>query len=179
MVFVHLADGFEEIEALTVVDVLRRAGIEVKTVSVTGSVNVRGVHDITVIADLLFQEADYAGCEMIVLPGGMPGTTNLAGHEGLIRQIGSFAQNGKWIAAICAAPSILGKMSLLKGRRATSFPGYENDMVGVEYTEERVVLDGKFITSRGAGTAMEFALKLVALLKDEQTAVALRKKMIV
>jgi 4-methyl-5(b-hydroxyethyl)-thiazole monophosphate biosynthesis len=179
MVFVHLADGFEEIEALTVVDVLRRAGIEVKTVSVTGSVNVRGVHDITVIADLLFQEADYAGCEMIVLPGGMPGTTNLAGHEGLIRQIGSFAQNGKWIAAICAAPSILGKMSLLKGRRATSFPGYENDMVGAEYTEERVVLDGKFITSRGAGTAMEFALKLVALLKDEQTAVALRKKMIV
>lgn len=179
MVYVHLADGFEEIEALAVVDILRRADIAVKTVSVTGGKNVRGAHDIVVAADLLFQEADYTECEMIVLPGGMPGTANLAGHEGLIRQIGDFAQNGKWIAAICAAPSILGKMSLLKGKRATSFPGYEDDMIGVEYTEERVVRDGKFITSRGAGTAIEFALKLVELLKDGQTAAALRKKMIV
>ncbi len=179
MVFVHLADGFEEIEALAVVDVLRRADIAVRTVSVTGDRNVRGAHDIVVVADLLFQEADYAQCEMIVLPGGMPGTTNLAKHEGLIKQIGAFAQEGKWIAAICAAPSILGKMSLLTGRRATSFPGYENDMIGAIYTEDRVVLDGNFITSRGAGTAVEFALELVEQLKDEQTATALRKKMIV
>lgn len=179
MVYVHLADGFEEIEALAVVDILRRADIAVKTVSVAGGKNVRGAHDIVVAADLLFQDADYAECEMIVLPGGMPGTANLAGHEGLIKQIGAFAQSGKWIAAICAAPSILGKMSLLKGRRATSFPGYEDEMIGVEYTEDRVVRDGNFITSRGAGTAIEFALKLVELLKDGQTAAALRKKMIV
>ena len=179
MVYVYLADGFEEIEALAVVDVLRRADITVKTVSVTGIKNVRGAHDIVVAADLLFQEADHASCEMIVLPGGMPGTTNLARHEGLVKQISAFAQNDKWIAAICAAPSILGKMSLLKGKRATSFPGYENDMIGAVYTEEKVVQDGKFITSRGAGTAVEFALKLVELLKDEHTAAALRKKMIV
>lgn len=179
MVFVHLADGFEEIEALAVVDVLRRADIAVSTVSVTGARNVRGAHDIVVAADLLFQEADYAECEMIVLPGGMPGTANLAKHEGLIKQIGDFAEKGKWIAAICAAPSILGKMSLLKGKRATSFPGYEDDMIGAIYTEDRVVRDGSFITSRGAGTAIEFALKLVEQLKNEQTAAALRKKMIV
>jgi 4-methyl-5(b-hydroxyethyl)-thiazole monophosphate biosynthesis len=179
MVYIHLADGFEEIEALAVIDVLRRADIAAKTVSVTGARNVTGAHDIVVVADLLFEEADYASCEMIVLPGGMPGTTNLSRHEGLVKQIGAFAQNGKWIAAICAAPSILGKMSLLKGKRATSFPGYENDMIGAAYTEERVVLDGKFITSRGAGTAMEFALKLVELLKDEHTAAVLREKMIV
>ena len=179
MVFVHLADGFEEIEALAVVDVLRRADIAVQTVAVTGDRNVRGAHDIVVAADLLFQDADYAACEMIVLPGGMPGTANLAGHEGLIKQIRAFAQDGKWIAAICAAPSILGKMSLLKGLRATSFPGYENDMIGAVYSEERVVLDGQFITSRGAGTAIEFALKLVELLKDENLAAVLRKKMIV
>lgn len=179
MVYVHLADGFEEIEALAVVDVLRRADIATKTVSVTDSRNVRGAHDIVVVADLMFQEADYASCEMIVLPGGMPGTTNLSRHEGLVKQISDFAQNGKWIAAICAAPSILGKMSLLKGKRATSYPGYENVMIGAVYTEDRVVRDGKFITSRGAGTAVEFALKLVELLKDERTSALLREKMIV
>lgn len=179
MVFVHLADGFEEIEAIAVIDVLRRAGIAVKTISVTGGKNVRGAHDIVVAADLLFEEADYGECEMIVLPGGMPGTTNLAGHEGLMKQVGAFAQSGKWLAAICAAPSILGKMSLLKGRRSTSYPGYEKDMIGAVYSEDKVVQDGRFITSRGAGTAVEFALKLVEQLKDSETASGIRKRMIV
>lgn len=178
MVYVHLADGFEEIEALTVVDVLRRADIPVKTVSVMDSRTVRGVHDIPVIADLLFAEADYESCEMIVLPGGMPGTTNLGSHEGLAKQLVAFERNGKWIAAICAAPSVLGRMSLLKGKRATSFPGYENGLIGAEYSEERVVRDGKIVTSRSAGTAMEFALELVRLLKDEATADALKKSLI-
>lgn len=179
MVFVHLADGFEEIEALTVVDVLRRAEIAVQTVSVTDSKMVRGAHDIIVAADLLFQEADYGVCEMMILPGGMPGTANLAKHEGLGKQLETFAKSGKWIAAICAAPSIPGRMSLMTGRRATSYPGYESQMIGVSYTEDRVVKDGKFITSRGAGTAMEFSLELVKTLKDEQTADKLRKSMIV
>jgi 4-methyl-5(b-hydroxyethyl)-thiazole monophosphate biosynthesis len=179
MVFVHLADGFEEIEAIAVIDVLRRAGIDVKTISVTGSRDVRGAHDIVIVADLLFEEADYGKCEMIVLPGGMPGTTNLAGHEGLMKQVAAFARNGKWLAAICAAPSILGKLSLLKGRRATSYPGYENDMIGAVYSEDRVVQDGRFITSRGAGTAVEFALKLVEQLRDKGTAAEIRKRMIV
>ena len=179
MVYIHLADGFEEIEALTVVDVLRRADIAVKTVSITDSKMVRGAHDITVAADLLFQEAEYGNCEMIVLPGGMPGTANLAKHDELAGQLEAFAKNSKWIAAICAAPSILGKMSLLVGRRATSFPGYEKQMTGVSYTEARVVKDGSFITSRGPGTAIEFSLELVSVLKNEQSAEAIKKSMIV
>ena len=179
MVYVHLADGFEEIEALTVVDVLRRADIAVQSVSMTGSRTVRGGHDIAVTADLLFQEADYGKCEMIVLPGGMPGTANLAKHEGLAKQLKGFAQSGKWLAAICAAPSVLGGLSLVKGKRVTSYPGFEQQMTGAEYTEERVVRDGKLITSRGPGTAIEFSLELVKVLKSEQTAAALRNAMIV
>jgi len=179
MVYVHLADGFEEIEALTVVDVLRRADIAVKMVSITGDKAVRGAHDIIVTADLLFQDADYGKCEMIVLPGGMPGTANLAKHEGLAEQLSVFAQSDKWLAAICAAPSVLGSLSLLKGKHVTSYPGYESQLVGAMYSEERVVRDGKLITSRGPGTAMEFSLELVKLLKNEQTAAALRNSMII
>ena len=147
-------------------------------VSVTGGIAVRGAHDIVVTADLLFEGADYEACEMIVLPGGMPGTKNLEKHEGLAEQLNAFAQNGKWLAAICAAPRILGKMSLLKGKRATCYPGYENQLAGAAFTEEKVVLDGRTVTSRGAGTAMEFSLKLVELLKDEQASATLRKAMI-
>ena len=179
MVYVHLADGFEEIEALTVVDVLRRADIAVKTVSITRDKTVRGAHDIMVTADLLFQEADYGKCEMIVLPGGMPGTANLAKHEGLAEQLSDFFLSGKWLAAICAAPSVLGRLSLLKGKRVTSYPGYENQLIGAMYSEERVVRDGKLITSRGPGTAIEFSLELVKQLKNEQTAAALRNSMII
>ncbi len=179
MVYVLLADGFEEIEALTVVDVLRRAEIAVKTVSVTGGKTVRGAHDILVAADLLFEEADYGKCDMMVLPGGMPGTANLAKHEGLAKQLNAFAQSGKWLAAICAAPSVLGRLSLTKGKRVTSFPGYENYMTGAEYTEERVVRDGKLVTSRGPGTAIEFSLELVKVLKNEQTTAAIREAMLV
>ena len=179
MVYVHLAEGFEEIEALTVVDVLRRADIPVKTVSVTGGKLVRGAHDITVTADLLFEEADYGKCEMIVLPGGMPGTANLGKHAGLVRQLEAFAAEKKWLAAICAAPSVLEKLSLLKGKRATSYPGFREQMIGAMYAEERVVQDGKFITSRGPGPSIEFSLKLVEVLKNSQISDALRTSMIV
>lgn len=178
MIYVHLADGFEEIEAVTVADVLRRAKLTVQTVSLTGDKTVRGAHDISVAADLLFQEADYETCEMIVLPGGMPGTTNLIKHEGLAKQLKAFAESGKWLAAICAAPSVLGTLSLVNGKRVTSYPGFEKYMTGADYSEERVVRDGKLITSRGPGTAIEFSLELVKALKDEQTAAAIRNAMI-
>jgi 4-methyl-5(b-hydroxyethyl)-thiazole monophosphate biosynthesis len=115
---------------------------------------------------------------MIVLPGGMPGTANLAGHEGLAGQLRAFARKGKWIAAICAAPSILGRLNLVKGRRVTSYPGYEGQMTEARYTEDRVVRDGNLITSRGPGTALEFSMELVRILKDEQTAAALGNAMI-
>jgi 4-methyl-5(b-hydroxyethyl)-thiazole monophosphate biosynthesis len=179
MIYVHLADGFEEIEALTVVDVLRRAGSNVRTVSMEEGKMGRGAHDITVAADLMFAEADYQACEMIVLPGGQPGTANLAKHEGLAKQLNAFAQNGKWIAAICAAPIVLGRLSLLKGKRATSYPGTKEQLVGAVYSEDRVVRDGRIITSRGPGTAMEFSLELVKLLKGEQTVAVLKSSMLV
>ncbi len=178
MVYVHLADGFEEIEAVTIIDVLRRAGIDVKTVSVADGKAVRGAHDIPVGADLLFREANYDSCEMIVLPGGMPGTTNLAAHEGLTDQLRTFARKGKWLAAICAAPSILGDLNLVEGRHVTSYPGYEEHMTGAEYRDDRVVRDGNFITSRGPGTALEFSLELVSVLKEDQTVRSLRNAMI-
>lgn len=178
MVYVHLAEGFEEIEAITVVDVLRRADIAAATVSMTGSKMVTGAHGISVAADLLFQEADYDACEMIVLPGGMPGTTNLARHEGLAKELKAFAESGKWLAAICAAPSVLGGLSLVKGKRVTSYPGFESQMTGGIYSEDRVVTDGKLITSRGPGTAIEFSMELVKALRDEQTVDALKEAMI-
>ncbi|MBR0597504.1 DJ-1 family glyoxalase III [Sinanaerobacter chloroacetimidivorans] len=179
MVYLHLANGFEEIEALTVVDVLRRAGIDVKTVSVSDDRQITGAHEISVLADILYENANYSNCEMIVLPGGMPGTKNLAAHAGLEARIKEFAEDGKWIAAICAAPMILGNLSLLKGKKATIFSGMEEHLIGAEFSKERVVVDGNFVTSRGAGTAMDFSLKLVELLKDEHTAATLRKAMLV
>ena len=179
MVYVHLADGFEEIEAIAVVDILRRAGIDVKTVSVTGTEIVRGAHEISVSADIIFESADYQQCSMIVLPGGMPGTTNLAKHQGLAAQLTAFAEEGKWIAAICAAPSVLGGLSLLDGKKATSYPGYQDQMPGADYVEEGVVQHGKIITSRGPGTAIAFSLKLVELLKGSETSEKIRKAMIV
>jgi len=178
MIYVHLAEGFEEIEALTIVDVLRRAGIEVMTVSMTKDKAVRGTHNITVLADSLFENADYSNCEMIILPGGMPGTTNLQAHEGLIKNILSFAKDHKWIAAICAAPMILGRLSLLEDKQATIYPGMELHLVGAKYSSEKVVVYEKFITGKGPGAAMEFALKIVEVFKGIQTVNSLRKAMI-
>ena len=178
MLFVHLAEGFEEIEAITIVDVLRRAGIEVNTVLITNNKAVTGSHNITVLADILFEDANYTNCEMIILPGGMPGTTNLAGHEGLIKHIQFFANNGKWIAAICAAPMVLGTLLLLTGKQATIYPGMELHLLGAKHSSEKVVVDEKIITSKGPGTAMDFALKLVEVFKGDQTVNSLRKAMI-
>lgn len=176
-VYMHLAEGFEEIEALTVVDVLRRAGIDAETVSMSGTLEVSGAHGISVIADKLFTEADYDSCDMIVLPGGMPGTKNLEAHDGLVNRLKQFANEGKWIAAICAAPSILGKMGLLSGKKATCYPGFERYLHGAEVSDDPVARDGKIITSKGPGTAMMFALKLTEVLKDRKTADMLEKEM--
>jgi 4-methyl-5(b-hydroxyethyl)-thiazole monophosphate biosynthesis len=178
-VYVHLAGGFEEIEALTVVDVLRRAEIDVQTVSVTGNKEVAGAHQIKVIADLLFEDADYSEAGMIVLPGGMPGTLNLEKHEGLIEKILEFQNENKWLAAICAAPSVLGKMELLKEKTATCYPGFEKYLEGAGFCENPVAVSGNVITSRGPGTAIYFALEIVRIIKGEETAKKLRESMIV
>lgn len=165
MIYVHLAEGFEEIETLTVVDILRRAEISVKTVSMEKTLEVKGAHGISVKADIMFSDADYEECEMIVLPGGMPGTSNLMKNEDLLNRIKEFNQAGKNIAAICAAPMILGEIGMLAGKKATIYPGMENHLNQGEYKDMPVVIDGNIITSKGPATAMRFGLELVGVLK--------------
>ena len=177
-VLVHFAEGFEEIEALAVVDILRRAGIETVMVSVTGDKVVGSTRDIKVVCDLLFEESDYSKADMIVLPGGMPGTKNLDAHVGLKGQIEKFYNDKKWLAAICAAPMVYGKMGLLQGERAICYPGVETELKGAEIVKEEVVVSGKFITSMGPGTAMAFGYKIVEILQGKESADKLKKAMI-
>lgn len=165
-VCVFLADGFEEIEGLTVVDLLRRAGIEVTTVSITNEKVIHGAHGIDVLADKLFDEVNYGEMDMAVLPGGMPGTLHLGEHNGVKEVLEKFYGEKKFIAAICAAPSVLGKYGMLKGRKATSYPGFEEALVGAEYVYDKVAVDDFVITSRGMGTAIAFSLKLIEVLLD-------------
>ncbi|HWR40199.1 MAG TPA: DJ-1 family glyoxalase III [Patescibacteria group bacterium] len=176
---VFLADGFEEMEAVGVIDVLRRAGITVETVSITGRREVKGAHELTVLADNLFESAPDAGVDMLVLPGG-PGVQLLDAHAGLKERLVEFAGADRWIAAICAAPMVLGKLGLLKRKAAVCYPGYENYLQGAEVNRSgRTVVDGKVITSRGPGTVFHFALTIVEMLKGRDLAQELKEKMIV
>ena len=177
-VCVFTADGFEEIEGLTVVDLLRRAGAEVLMVSVGEGLTVRGSHDIELKADVLFEEAEYGDSDILVLPGGMPGTLNLRNHEKLCALLKEFAAKDKKIAAICAAPMILGELGILKGKRATCYPGFEEKLFGAEVCTERVVRDGNLTTSRGLGTAISFALELISQLYGEEKAEEIKKSVI-
>ena len=160
-IFVFLAEGFEEIEALTPVDVLRRAGLSVQTVSVMDEQVVAGAHGVPVLADKMFAEINPEDAEMILLPGGLPGATNLDAHEGLNRMILDFAAAEKSLAAICAAPLVLGNRGLLQGKKATCYPGFETYLQGAEYTAALVEKDGNIITGKGPGAAMEFAFAIV------------------
>lgn len=176
---IYLADGFEEIEALTVADVLRRAGVDLKMISISKTKEVRGAHDITVIADTIYDEADHKAADMLVLPGGMPGTTNLEKHEGLRALIKEFYHNEKYIAAICAAPSILGKMGLLESSMATCYPGFEESLKGAILSEDLVIRHKNIITSKGPGTAILFALELVEILVGKDKSINVKESMIV
>ncbi|MFA5046145.1 MAG: DJ-1 family glyoxalase III [Paludibacter sp.] len=168
--FVFLADGFEEIEAIAPIDILRRADVEVITVSVSAVKTVRGAHGISVIADQLFSEADFSIMDLLILPGGMPGTANLDAHPGLKKLIRTHIEQNKKTGAICAAPSIPGKMGLLEGKEAICYPGFENQLLGATLSEKKVVKSGEIITAKGAGVALEFALKLVEELKGKVVA---------
>lgn len=171
MVYVHLAEGFEEVEALTCVDVLRRADIKVQTVSITGDRVVRGTHGIPVTADILYEEADYPSCEMIVLPGGLPGADHLEDHKGLAKHICSFAEDdNRKLAAICAAPQVFGACGILEGKKATIYPGMEDCLKGGQATGQNVTVDGNIITGMGPAIAMGFALELVRELKGKEAA---------
>lgn len=175
----YLADGFEEMEAITVVDIMRRSGIDIKTISIADTIEVRGAHSIKVIADGLFEKANHMDADMIVLPGGMPGTLNLETHLGLRDILLDFSAKNKYIAAICAAPSILGKMGLLADREATCYPSFERHLKKAITLDDAVVQHGNIITSRGPGTAIDFALKLVEVLVDYETVEDLKESMII
>lgn len=167
---VFFAEGYEEIEALTVVDLCRRAKIETKMVSVTGNQFVTGSHGIKVEMDEQYEDVDFAGLDMIVLPGGMPGTKNLEAHEGLMSHVDAFHEAGRYLAAICAAPSIFGHRNILKGKKACCYPGFEKDLVEAQVVMSSVAVDGHVITSRGMGCAIDFSLAIIAALCGEQEA---------
>lgn len=173
MIYVLVSHGFEEIEAITTLDILRRAELDVQLVGV-GSRVVTGAHGLTVQADLLDEEVEPGQVEMIVLPGGMPGTLHLEKSEFVQTIIDFCACNGRWIAAICAAPSILGHKGLLEGKQATCYPGFEDQLLGAQLSENPVVVDGKYITAKGPGVSVEFALTLVSCLCGEPKANAVR-----
>ena len=170
MIYVFFADGFEEVEALTPVDYVRRAGKTVVTVGVTGK-TVNGAHNIPVVCDKTIDEICLtADDEGIILPGGMPGTLNLENSEKVQTAIDFCAENNKMIAAICAAPSVLGHKNLLCGKKAVCFPGFEKDLSGAEIADAYAVTDGNIITAKGAGAASEFAFDIIAYLCGREKA---------
>ena len=170
MVYLFLADGFEEIEALTPVDMLRRAGVEVVTVSINETEKVTGAHGITVIADVLVNDVQPADVDMVILPGGLPGVDNLRNCPKVIEFIDVADKKGAFIAAICAAPRIIGEKGLLKGKKVTCYPGFEQYLLGADCTADGCVRDGNIITAKGMGKSCEFARCLIEALKDKETA---------
>ena len=175
---VFLADGFEEIEGLTVVDLCRRAGIEVQMISVTGKYEITGGHAIRIQADQLMEETDFSELSMIVLPGGLQGTNTLKAHDGVKQAVRNFLDEGKYVAAICAAPTVFGGMGILNGKRAICYPGLEEQLSGAVVTMESVVQDGQIITSRGLGTAIDFSLKIIENLENTEKAEEIAKSVV-
>lgn len=175
---IFLAEGFEEIEALTVVDLLRRAGIEITTASITGKKEVTGSHAITVMADALIEDIDFDSYDMLILPGGMPGTTNLDNCALLKEQIKKFHDAGRNLAAICAAPTVYGKMGILQGKKACCYPGRETDLLGADIQTTEVTRDGHFLTSRGMGTAIPFGLAIIEQFQGAEAAADMAQKIV-
>lgn len=179
MIYVFLADGFEEVEALTPVDVLRRFGLEVKTVSITDEKTVRGTHNIIVEADEILKNVIDTDFDMLICPGGLPGADNLENCDGVVSMLKCGVKENKFLGAICAAPKIFGRYGIVNGKKATCFPGFEDKLKGAEVKTDCVVRDGNIITSRGIGTAMEFALCLGEALCGKEKAEEIRRKMLV
>ena len=175
---IFMADGCEEIEGLTVVDIVRRAKMEIVMISITGKREVTSSHQVTFLTDALAAEVDYDTLDGIVLPGGMPGTLNLQADETVNKVIRQFAAEGKLVCAICAAPSVLGAAGILEGKWATCHPGFEEKLTGAKVEEKEVVVDGNVITSRGMGTAIPFALEIVRYFADDETVEQVRKGLV-
>lgn len=173
-----MADGCEEIEGLTVVDLLRRAGVAAEMVSVSSGLRVTGSHGIAFEADTTAETADWNSYDGIVLPGGMPGTLNLKKNQYVRQAVLDYDREKKLVAAICAAPTVLADCGVLSGRAATCYPGMEGQLTGADFRTDSVALDGHILTSRGVGTAIPFALAIVAYLKDRKSADELAKSIV-
>ncbi len=176
-VVLFLAKGFEEIEALTPVDVLRRGGVEVKTMAIDDVEVVEGAHGISVKSDMFYDREIAFNADMLILPGGGIGTENLDNNKDISSLLIDFNNKGKYIAAICAAPSILGKRGILKGKKAICYNGFEKFLEGAVITEKSVVCDGNIITSKSMGVSMEFAFTLLKILKGEETVISVKKSL--
>ncbi len=175
---IFFAEGYEEIEALTVVDLCRRAEIRIDMVSVTDSLQVTGAHGIPVVMDQLIADVDFKELDMIVLPGGMPGTRNLEQVPMLMEQVKAFCAAGKYIAAICAAPSVFGHLGLLEGKTACCYPEFESELMGANVSFHTCEADGNIITSRGMGCAIDFSLKIIEKLISREKAAEIGEKII-
>ena len=172
---VFFAQGTEECEALLVVDLLRRAKVEVVVASASGSLQVTGSHGITLTADALAEDVDYSGVDLVVLPGGIPGTPNLAASQTVCDTVKAFAAQGKKVAAICAAPSILADLGLLEGKKATAHAAFQDKLAGAAVLNQEVVVDGSITTSYGLGGAIPFGLELVRQLAGPDEAARIQK----
>lgn len=175
--YVFMANGFEDIEAIGTIDILRRGGVDVKTISITGSNAVESAHGIIIVADLMIEEADFSDADAMVLPGGLPGATNLNEHNGVRDALVTQAEQGKIVAAICAAPLVLGSLGLVKGKRATCYPGFETYLEGAEYTHELCTVDGNITTGEGPGATFDFAYALLSQLVGNETVAQLQEGM--
>ena len=176
-IYEFLADGFEEVEGLAPVDILRRGGVDIKTVSVTGTPWVETSHGITLKADLTIEEADLSDADMLLLPGGLPGATNLRDHEGVRKALLAQAARGGRIGAICAAPMVLGSLGLLEGRRATCYPGFEKYMTGADYTARLFTVDGNIITGEGPAATLPYSYEILRMFAGDDTVAALQEGM--
>lgn len=176
-VFEFLANGFEEIEALAPIDILRRGGVDAKTVSITGNLLVESSHGVSIKADMLFEQADLSEADMLLLPGGLPGATNLNEHQGVRHALLQQHEVGRHIGAICAAPMVLGSLGLLKGRKATCSPGFEKYMTGAQYTAQLYQEDGHIITGEGPAATLPYAYRILGYFVDEASVKDLQRKM--
>lgn len=175
---IFLAPGYEEVEMLTVVDLLRRSKIEIDMVSTTDSLEVTSSHNVTIKADVLLKDADFDSAQMIILPGGIPGTPNLLACAPLTDKIKEFAAQNKWLSAICAAPTIYNELGLYHGCHATCYPDFAEKLTDAVYVKQPVVVDGIFTTSRGAGTTIEFAAAIIERFLDREAANVILEKII-
>lgn len=173
-----MADGCEEIEGLTVVDLVRRAKLNIDMISINGTDMVKGSHGIEFKCDKLIEDVDFGDYQGIVLPGGIPGTPNLESNDCVTEAVKKFAEEGKMVAAICAAPSILGHLGVVNGKKATSYPGFDQEMSGCKYKTDSVVKDGNIITSRGMGTAIDFGLAIIEYMTEKATSDTMTKNII-